>query len=571
MEKKKQTGTKKSKEVYSKNSQAKRLQRLVSLACLSVGVGVILLIGSAAFNLLMQRVSMMQLNATAALSQYRNASKTLTYAVQSYSVTGDEQYNTNYDKELNTDKNREKARETLKSCGLTDDEWDALNQIASLSETLVPLEEKAIARVGNGELDSARDLVFSDEYESCVEQINVLTEDTISKITERKNKQLRNVRIIQVLLEGLLMLSFAYIVFLIFQTIIFSNRELLQPIKKVSKQMEAVAGGDFSVPLDLKDDDSEVGKMVGAIGFMKQNLVSIIKEISDVLEQMGEGNYNINLNQQYVGEFVEIRDSFYKIGEKMRETLQTIQEVTGQIDSGSEQLAYAAEDLAQGSTNQAGQVNELVNVFEEMMKSMENNMAVAQESVNLSAQAGETLERGNRKMQDLKKAIGEISRCSEQIGTIIGAIEDIASQTNLLSLNAAIEAARAGEAGKGFAVVAEQVKNLAEESAKAAGQTTKLIETTIQAVDNGIVIADETAANMDEVIDSSKNASERMDQIAQMLQEDVEHMHQMRENLTQVSSVVDNNSATSEETAAVSQEQKAQVESMVQLMKRFTI
>ena len=174
-------------------------------------------------------------------------------------------------------------------------------------------------------------------------------------------------------------------------------------------------------------------------------------------------------------------------------------------------------------------------------------------------------------MQELKGAIGEISKCSEQIGTIIGAIEDIASQTNLLSLNAAIEAARAGEAGKGFAVVAEQVKNLAEESGKAARRTTELIGTTIEAVEKGIAIADETAENMDQVMDGAREATERMGEIAKMLVRDVEHMQEVNASITQVSAVVDNNSATSQETAAVSEQQKAQVETMVALMDKFEI
>ncbi len=202
---------------------------------------------------------------------------------------------------------------------------------------------------------------------------------------------------------------------------------------------------------------------------------------------------------------------------------------------------------------------------------MEDSAIAASKSVDIAARAGETLQTGNDKMNELKEAISEISTCSEQIRTIISDIEDIASQTNLLSLNAAIEAARAGEAGKGFAVVAEQVKNLAEESAKAAGRTTNLIETTIEAVDKGIFIANETAGNMAEVMEGAKEATQKMNQIANMLNKDVEHMHELNNNIAQVSSVVDNNSATSEETAAVSQEQMAQVETMVSLIEKFEI
>ena len=212
-----------------------------------------------------------------------------------------------------------------------------------------------------------------------------------------------------------------------------------------------------------------------------------------------------------------------------------------------------------------------MSVIETMTMSMEENTKEAEESARIAADASTTLERGNQKMQELKEAIAEISACSEQIGTIIGTIEDIASQTNLLSLNAAIEAARAGEAGKGFAVVAEQVKNLANESAKAAGRTTELIETTVTAMQKGITIADETSENMKEVMKSTTVATEKIGQIVEMLEQNVEKMHNVNDSIEQVSSVVDNNSATSEETAAVSEAQKRQVEAMVEMMNKFEI
>lgn len=554
-----------------KNSQEAQLRNLVKKAYVAVGLGVIILLGFAIFNFVLSNMQTIQLNAAMALDQYRVGSKTLTYAVRSYAVTGEDKYREAYFKELNEDQNREKARETLKKCGLTSGEWAALDHIAQLSENLVPLEENAIAAAQNGNLDEAQSYVFQKEYGDSVDEINQQTDDAIMQVRDRKNRQQSILKVVQIVLALMLMASFAYIVWQILETIRFAFRELLDPIKKVSDQMAALADGDFSVPLELKEDDSEVGSMVAAITFMKSNLQNMIQEISDVLEKMGNGNYQVQIEQEYVGEFIRIKESFLVIEKKMRETLTTLREVSTQIDSGSEQLAYAAEDLAEGSTDQAGQVAELVNVFERMTESMEKNVKEAQESVELSSSAGSTLIQSNEKMQQLKEAIGEISRCSEQIGTIIGAIEDIASQTNLLSLNAAIEAARAGEAGKGFAVVADQVKNLADESAKAAGKTTKLIETAIAAVDSGIAIADEAAANMDEVMEGASVATEKMSQIAIMLKGDVEHMQQVRASLKHVSAVVDNNSATSQETAAVSEEQKAQVESMVQLMEKFEI
>lgn len=552
-------------------SQAAQLKKLVKQAFFSVGIGVLLLLGFVIFNMVLSRMQTKQLNAAMALDQYRIGSKSLTTAVRCYSVTGDQKYYDAYRKELSEDQNREKARETLKKCGLTEDEWASLDEIASLSENLVPVEEDAFAHAQSGDMAEAQSHVFSEEYGAAVDRITQLTDETILRIRDRKDNQQQIFKVMQIVLAVLLMLSFAYIIWQIVVIIRFANVELLQPIKKVSEQMNVLAEGNFGVALDLKEDDSEVGRMVADISFMKLNLHNMIEEISKVLDEMGEGHYHIQLEQQYVGEFIEIKESLIKIAQKMRETLLALREVSGQIDSGSEQLAYAAEDLAEGSTNQAGQLSDVVIVFQEMTEGMERNVAQAKESVQIATQAGASLAEGNVKMQELKEAISKISKCSEQIGTIIGAIEDIASQTNLLSLNAAIEAARAGEAGKGFAVVADQVKNLAGESAKAAGQTTKLIETTIAAVDSGIAIADQTAENMDEVMQGAMLATQKMEQIAEMLQDDVAQMRHVRESLNQVSAVVDNNSATSEETAAVSEEQKAQVEAMVQLMDKFEI
>ena len=216
-------------------------------------------------------------------------------------------------------------------------------------------------------------------------------------------------------------------------------------------------------------------------------------------------------------------------------------------------------------------MEDLTAAIKRVSAGMENSAAAAQESVSIASQASEALQEGNAHMEELKVAIAEISKCSEQIRTIINTIEDIASQTNLLSLNAAIEAARAGEAGRGFAVVAEQVKKLAEESSEASGRTTALIETTLQAVEKGISIADRTTESMGVVMQGAVAATGKMGEIADMLHDEVSNMHELNNTIAAVTEVVDSNSATSEETAAVSQEQKAQVESMVQLMEFFEI
>ncbi|MBQ2450100.1 MAG: methyl-accepting chemotaxis protein [Lachnospiraceae bacterium] len=554
-----------------KNGQAAQLNKIVKDTYRVVGVGVILLILFTAINIIVSVANADQLESVLFLNQYRMGSKTLTSEVQSYAVTGKSIYCDNYYKELEVDKNRDVAIAGLRKNDITEEELKGFDEIAAMSNELVPLEVEAIEKASQGDLIGAMSLVFGDEYETTVQKINAYTDECIEKIQNRISKKQSVLLIIMFMSEILFVLSFIYIVKKVADAIRFSKKELLIPIVKVSDQMTELAKGSFAKEMDMQPDESEVGKMVEAIIFMKQNFSNMIHEISDVLGQMGSGNYHVEVTQEYVGEFVKIKDSLIKIVADMKQVLQTIKDTATEVDGGSEQLSKAAMDLADGCTIQSTKVTEVVEMVRKMASSMEEKAQDAQDTVMISSQAGELLMSGNQKMQDLKVAITEISKCSEEISTIIATIEDISSQTNLLSLNASIEAARAGEAGRGFAVVAEQVKKLAEESAQAAGETTVLIEKTVETVEKGIAIADETVRNMEEVMVGAKASTEKMAQMAEELREEANNMYIINENVSAVAEIVDNNSATSQETAAVSEEQTAQVATMVQMLSQFKI
>ena len=422
-------------------------------------------------------------------------------------------------------------------------------------------------KAGSGDTQAVISYVFGEEYESTVQEITATTDNCINDIQARMAQKQNTLNLIMITTMVIFILCFLTIARKIVTTLTFAKQELV----KVSEQMKVLAQGHFDSRLDLPEDDSEVGIMVQAVHFMNDNFTKMITEISEILGQMGQGNYRVEPTEEYVGDFVQIKDSMVKIIADMKKTLSTIQVSAQEIDGGSEQLAQAATDLAEGCTAQASKISEASQMIDAMAKSIEEKARVAQETADISKQSAQTVADGNAKMQELKVAIGEISKCSEEIRSIIQVIEDIASQTNLLSLNASIEAARAGEAGRGFAVVAEQVKNLAEQSTEAAGETTKLIESTIDAVNKGIAIAEETEASMGQVMEEAEASTKRMVDMAQALQAEVSSVQQIDENIAHVAGIVDNNSASSQETAAVSEEQSAQVHTMLQLMHQFQI
>ncbi len=555
---------------YPKGQEA-QLRKIQKQVAMAVAIGVFLLVMCIVSSVLLSVAKDAQLAVDNALNQYRLASGNLTLSICSYAATGDRQYLDAYNTEASVDQNREKAIDILTKHDITAEEWAEINQVLLLSNSLIEYESAAVAGVEAGNMDWAKEQVFSGAYKEGVAQISAITDELVDAVQIRKNKQCNVLEVLQFVCIILFIGAVAIVLVMFTKILGFARKDLLAPLKKVAEQMDLLAQCNFTASMDLVQDDTEVGSMAKSIAFMKSNIHEMIGEISAVLEQMGNGNYRVNLQKNYIGEFTQIEESLLVISNSMKQTLNTLRTASEEINLGSDQLASAAQDLAEGSSSQAMQVADLVEAMKTMAGNMEQNAADAAASVELASRAGETLQQGNQKMEELKEAISEIAKCSEQIHTIITTIEDIAEQTNLLSLNAAIEAARAGEAGKGFAVVAEQVKNLAEESTKASGRTTRLIETTIEAVDKGIAIADETVANMVEVMQGAMEATRRMGQIAVVLNNEVENIHSINDTLGYVAEVVDGNSATSQETAAVSEEQKAQIETMGELIDYFQV
>ena len=362
------------------------------------------------------------------------------------------------------------------------------------------------------------------------------------------------------------------IIFILVQVINFVRiSNALKPLKKISEVGKEVAGGNFDVEIHYPQQD-EIGELSRSISEVIGRSKKIVFDLRDRLDAMAGGNFTENLeSEEYVGDYAPLLESLKHIQEDMNRTLQEVHASSVQVLSSAEQVNTGAQSLSQGATEQASSIEELSANMQDISQSIQASTKTAGDAYKLQGEAGVAVLQSNEKMEEMRKAMDDITAKSNEISKIIKTIDDIAFQTNILSLNAAIEAARAGAAGKGFAVVADEVGNLAQKSAKAAQNTGLLIEETIEAVEKGAKITEETAESLNSVSKSTEEVNTLIEKISSASSKDLEGITSLNQGLQQISSVVQANSATAEQSAAASEELTGQANKMNELVERFQL
>jgi len=362
------------------------------------------------------------------------------------------------------------------------------------------------------------------------------------------------------------------IIFILVQVINFVRiSNALKPLKKISEVGKEVAGGNFDVEIHYPQQD-EIGELSRSISEVIGRSKKIVFDLRDRLDAMAGGNFTENLeSEEYVGDYAPLLESLKHIQEDMNRTLQEVHASSVQVLSSAEQVNTGAQSLSQGATEQASSIEELSANMQDISQSIQASTKTAGDAYKLQGEAGVAVLQSNEKMEEMRKAMDDITAKSNEISKIIKTIDDIAFQTNILSLNAAIEAARAGAAGKGFAVVADEVGNLAQKSAKAAQNTGLLIEETIEAVEKGAKITEETAESLNSVSKSTEEVNTLIEKISAASSKDLEGITSLNQGLQQISSVVQANSATAEQSAAASEELTGQANKMNELVERFQL
>ena len=351
---------------------------------------------------------------------------------------------------------------------------------------------------------------------------------------------------------------------------LYMVRSIVNPLREAEEAVVAFSQGDLSHPLAYESKD-EIGGICDAVRTSQGILHNTIEDIVSITKRLANGDLSGTVNQQYPGELAPIKENIEYLLNHLNETMSNILQAADQVAAGADQVSTGSQALAQGSTEQASAVEELSATINDLDTSAQENRKTAQTAKEKADQAATQVQVSNERMQEMRKAMGDILTGQKDIGKIIETIENIAFQTNILALNAAVEAARAGSAGKGFAVVADEVRNLASKSDHAAKQTKKLIESSMSAVERGGELAEDVDNNMQKTVECAGAAIEYMDKLAESTISEAEAIAQLTTGVDQISAVVQTNSATSEESAAASEELSSQAVMMKQMVQRFRL
>ena len=352
------------------------------------------------------------------------------------------------------------------------------------------------------------------------------------------------------------------------------GRHFRKNLNRAIDLAEAVKSGDLDAQTEVHNRD-EIGNLTASlkeIGVaIKQNQDELQNEVVGCLERMAKGDLSVTTAQTYHGHHTKMKDAMNKAMMALNDILGNVSLAVNQLTGGAQQVSDSSQSLSQGAIEQASALEEIAASMQEMASRTKHNADNADQARQLAIEARNNADHGNQQMQQMLEAMNQINDSSDRINKIIKVIDEIAFQTNLLALNAAVEAARAGVHGKGFAVVAEEVRNLAQRSAKAARETTELIEASVKNVQNGTGIANATAQALHEIVTNVTKVTELIGEIALASSEQAQGIEQVNEGLSQIDQVTQSDAAFAEESASAAEELSSQADNLKQMLKRFKL
>ena len=372
------------------------------------------------------------------------------------------------------------------------------------------------------------------------------------------------------LMQGITAVCLVLALVCLISLVLYVLKHILAPILHITRQVEPLHDGTLDLALEHHSND-ELGDLATTLEKAMELIRGYIWDLNRVMEQLAKGDFNVKTATPFIGDFRSIEQSIEVLTTGLSATISSICQAQGKVSGNAEHLSNGAQNLAQGATEQASAVQELYATLDTLSQSATENVKTAALAQDNARRTGEQVTISGQQMEQMVAAMKDITEASQQIEKIIATIEDIAFQTNILALNAAVEAARAGAAGKGFAVVADEVRNLASKSDEAAKATKGLIENSVQATSRGSRIVDEVSMTLNKTLELVVQSNTAIGAIVKAVESDAESIAQVTEGIGQISAVVQSNSASSEESAAVSAELFTQVQRMEEQTRRFKL
>lgn len=551
--------------------QSKLVMILNGVSILALLLTALLLV---AYSSITDRLSMAngeRFDLTYNANRFMNGSAYLTNEVRAYASTGIQEHYDNYWDEVNTQKNRDKGVEAMQKIGITAEEQGMIDDMASLSNELVPLESEAMENVQTGNMDKALDYVYGKDYSESIAKINSLKEQFLETLDKRTNTRIKELETRARIIKVIIFITVLFVMVMQFFITTVTRKRILAPVLSVRDQMGEISRGNLSAEFPLTPDSSEIGMLVGSIHETKQELKKYISDIDEKLAQMADGDMDLSIGDDYRGEFLPIQNAMRQIIDALNEALSHINMTAGQVSEESEHVASDAQVLSKGAVEQSAAIQELLSNIQSLSDQVNNTSRDADAARKCSSDAAGQLALCDQKMNDLTTAMQDITRSSQKIRGIINTIEDISFQTNILALNAAVEAARAGSAGKGFAVVADEVQSLANKSSEAAQDIARLIKESISLVEHGTSLSADTTETLAMGVSGAHRSTELVEQIARSATQQADELSKLAEGMDQISGVVQTNAATAERSAASAQELLDQAEKLKISVQRFRL
>lgn len=340
---------------------------------------------------------------------------------------------------------------------------------------------------------------------------------------------------------------------------------------KVSETLAFLAEGDLGHQIEQSKRKDEIGQLQNSARQLQQTFKQMIGETNTILGSMANYDLTQDSMNQYPGDFNQLSDSVNRIRIIMQRLIREVQEAASSVGMGSGELADAADALAAGTVTQASSINQLVSNVEDMAECIARNSENEDRIKKRLEQLDNLIVNGNSEMQNLREVVCLIESMSADIQNIVGTIESIAFQINILALNASVEAARAGESGRGFAVVADEVGNLATKTTESSKQTAELIVNCLKQIENAMNCADSTSNCLYDIVQNSEQISKAFKEIAIDTKEQADKSTRIKFEISNISDVVQTNTATAEETAAATQELSEQAKALSGLISKFRV